>query len=46
MVATDGHRLALVESEIAAAVAGAPLIEALLPRKAMQELLKLSQRCG
>lgn len=41
MVATDGHRLALVESEVALPSLAAPY-KALLPRKAMQELVKLS----
>jgi DNA polymerase-3 subunit beta len=41
MVATDGHRLALVESETPLPSLSAPY-RALLPRKAMQELVKLS----
>jgi DNA polymerase-3 subunit beta len=41
MVATDGHRLALVESETPLPSIGAPF-KALLPRKAMQEIIKLS----
>src|SRR5688500_7248951 len=39
MVATDGHRLSLAEST--ADLGGAGSYRALLPRKAMQELLKL-----
>ena len=45
MVATDGHRLALVESEVPLPSLGAPY-KALLPRKAMQELVKLSGDAG
>jgi DNA polymerase III subunit beta len=41
MVATDGHRLALVESAVDLDGAGASY-RALLPRKAMQEILKLT----
>ncbi len=41
MVATDGHRLAMIESETPLPSLGAPF-KALLPRKAMQELVKLS----
>lgn len=41
MVATDGHRLALVESATPLPTLGAPF-KALLPRKAMQEIVKLS----
>jgi DNA polymerase-3 subunit beta len=41
MVATDGHRLSMVESEVPLPTLGAPY-KALLPRKAMQELVKLS----
>lgn len=41
MVATDGHRLAMVEADVPLASLGAPY-RALLPRKAMQELMKLS----
>jgi DNA polymerase-3 subunit beta len=45
MVATDGHRLALVESENPLPSLGAPF-KALLPRKAMQEIVKLSSDAG
>jgi DNA polymerase III subunit beta len=45
MVATDGHRLAMVESETPLPSLGAPF-KALLPRKAMQELIKLSGESG
>ena len=41
MVATDGHRLALVDSPVDLGVDGT-VYKALLPRKAMQEILKLS----
>src|SRR4051794_23091290 len=41
MVATDGHRLALVEQAIDLSVDGGTY-KALLPRKAMQEILKLA----
>jgi DNA polymerase-3 subunit beta len=41
MVATDGHRLALVEAEADLGGAGSSY-RALLPRKAMQEILKLT----
>ncbi|MBC7924382.1 MAG: DNA polymerase III subunit beta [Bryobacteraceae bacterium] len=41
MVATDGHRLALVEQKIDLSVDGSTY-KALLPRKAMQEILKLA----
>lgn len=41
MVATDGHRLAMVESAIEGGLAGITY-KALLPRKAMAEILKLS----
>ncbi len=45
MVATDGHRLAMTESKIdLAGVTGN--YRALLPRKAMTELLKLSAEAG
>ena len=45
MVATDGHRLAMVESDVPLPSLGAPY-KALLPRKAMQELLKLAGDAG
>ena len=45
MVATDGHRLSLVESTVPLPSLGAPF-KALLPRKAMQELVKLSGDAG
>ena len=45
MVATDGHRLSLVESNVPLPSVGAPY-RALLPRKAMQELVKLSSDAG
>ena len=45
MVATDGHRLSLVESDVPLPSLGAPY-KALLPRKAMQELVKLSGDAG
>src|SRR5437763_1278541 len=41
MVATDGHRLALVEENVSVS-ANAGTYKALLPRKAMQEILKLA----
>lgn len=41
MVATDGHRLALVEEAVDLPVDGSAY-KALLPRKAMQEILKLA----
>src|SRR3954454_10199800 len=41
MVATDGHRLALVEQAVELSVDGGTY-KALLPRKAMQEILKLA----
>jgi len=44
MVATDGHRLAMVEK--GAGHGGATAYKALLPRKAMTELLKLSTEAG
>lgn len=45
MVATDGHRLALVETAMdLAGVSGQ--FRALLPRKAMAEILKLAQDAG
>jgi DNA polymerase III subunit beta len=40
MVATDGHRLALAESDVPLPTLAEPF-KALLPRKAMQELIKL-----
>ena len=45
MVATDGHRLSLVGIRCASPSLGAPY-KALLPRKAMQELVKLSGDAG
>ncbi|MBC8165455.1 MAG: DNA polymerase III subunit beta [Bryobacteraceae bacterium] len=45
MVATDGHRLALVEEAIELAVDGSTY-KSLLPRKAMQEILKLAGESG
>lgn len=42
MVATDGHRLALVEAPVALPTVTSPF-RALLPRKAMGEILKLGQ---
>jgi DNA polymerase-3 subunit beta len=45
MVATDGHRLAMVENEISLpGMTGS--YRALLPRKAMGEILKLAQDAG
>ncbi|MGI8743459.1 MAG: DNA polymerase III subunit beta [Bryobacteraceae bacterium] len=45
MVATDGHRLAMVESEVS--LPGmATAYRALLPRKAMGEILKLAQEAN
>jgi DNA polymerase-3 subunit beta len=41
MVATDGHRLALVEENVSVSSNGGTY-KALLPRKAMQEILKLA----
>lgn len=41
MVATDGHRLALTEVAVDLGVGGS-VYKALLPRKAMQEILKLA----
>jgi DNA polymerase-3 subunit beta len=45
MVATDGHRLAMVESTGSIPGIGGSY-RALLPRKAMQEILKLTQEAG
>jgi DNA polymerase III subunit beta len=45
MVATDGHRLAMVEGLADLGGAGA-IYRALLPRKAMQEMLKLTAESG
>jgi DNA polymerase-3 subunit beta len=45
MVATDGHRLSLVEA-IADLGASGVTYRALLPRKAMQEILKLTAEAG
>lgn len=42
MVATDGHRLALVEHPAELGVEEGTLYKALLPRKAMQEIQKLA----
>jgi DNA polymerase-3 subunit beta len=42
MVATDGHRLALVEHPAELGLEEGTLYKALLPRKAMQEILKLA----
>jgi DNA polymerase-3 subunit beta len=42
MVATDGHRLALVEHPAELQLDESVVYKALLPRKAMQEVLKLS----
>lgn len=45
MVATDGHRLAMVESDIELAGLTTPY-RALLPRKAMSEILKLASEAA
>jgi DNA polymerase-3 subunit beta len=45
MVATDGHRLAMVEKEIPLPSVTSPY-RALLPRKAMQEVAKLAADAG
>ena len=45
MVATDGHRLALVETMADLGGSGS-VYRALLPRKAMQEILKLTAEAG
>lgn len=45
MVATDGHRLAMVESDVSLPEIGAAY-RALLPRKAMGEILKLAGDSG
>jgi DNA polymerase-3 subunit beta len=45
MVATDGHRLAMVENPVELPGVTAPF-RALLPRKAMGEILKLAQESG
>lgn len=45
MVATDGHRLSMVENSTALPDGATPH-RALLPRKAMSELLKLAQDAG
>jgi len=45
MVATDGHRLAMVEHPVELAGVNAPF-RALLPRKAMGEIVKLAQDSG
>ena len=45
MVATDGHRLSLIESPVEGGLDGVTY-KAILPRKAMAELLKLSSEAG
>ena len=45
MVATDGHRLAYVESGVPSETLGKPF-RVLVPKKAMPEILKLSQEAG
>jgi DNA polymerase-3 subunit beta len=44
MVATDGHRLSMIENDELPGLGGST--RALLPRKAMQEILKLAQETG
>lgn len=46
MVSTDSHRLATVEAPMAIDLASGQPFRALLPRKAMNELLKLSGEAG
>ncbi len=46
MVATDGHRLAMVEKKIAMPELEAASYRALLPKKAMSEILKLASDEG
>ncbi len=45
MVATDGHRLSLIESQVEGGLDGVTY-KAILPRKAMAELLKLTAEAG
>ena len=45
MVATDGHRLAMIESQAEGGM-GSAGYKALLPRKAMAEILKLASESG
>ncbi len=46
MVATDGHRLAYVESGMATDGASAKGFRALIPKKAMGEIVKLAEESG
>jgi len=46
MVATDGHRLAYVESSMAANGGTSPSFRALVPKKAMGEIVKLAEQGG
>jgi DNA polymerase-3 subunit beta len=46
MVATDGHRLAYVDHEDGAGMAGNKAFRALIPRKAMGEIVKLAAESG
>ena len=46
MVATDGHRLSFVQAPLPEGAAAAPQFRALIPRKAMAELVKLADDAG
>jgi DNA polymerase III subunit beta len=46
MVTTDGHRLAYIDREIAAGDASDAKMDALIPKKALLELVKLSRDTG
>jgi len=46
MVATDGHRLAYVESPMAVNGGSSPSFRALVPKKAMGEIVKLAEQSG
>src|SRR5258708_28723743 len=46
MVATDGHRLAYVDHEDGAGLAGNKTFRALIPRKAMGEIVKMAAESG
>lgn len=46
MVTTDGHRLAFIETAVDAAAAGDAKMDALIPKKALLELVKISGDAG
>jgi len=46
MVATDGHRLSFVQAPLPEGAAAAQQFRALIPRKAMAELVKLAEDAG